>query len=243
MSKANDTSVTPAQLDWASASAKREVDSLAFRVAASDILSMRTNVRVASFPAADWTWEHNLMTQFKNHVFHITGIERDPAVYAVGARNAPTLGVCAMHPRPVGLSSFLTTPDLEPFDIINLDWLGTWSKEKKKDLRRIFERPTLLRDGGLLLLTMALNRGQPETTDELYELAENNLAFMVYDERGRDAHTSGFRVRGIPQWVINEADEVGVTLRPLLASVYYSKRADTSGSPAPMVQFMFKRID
>lgn len=234
------TIVTPEHLQWAAASAKRETESLAFLVMGIDIVAMNNPVRVLSYPADSWAWEHGMMCQFKNQNFEVIGIEHDPAVHAQAVLHAPRIGICTMFTSPMSFDQYLlTNPD--PFDIINLDWKGSWCEEKKRDLKAMFSGTSLLRRGGLLLLSLPLTPDSPKTTSELYDWANNSIGFSVYGGPRRDENTSALKTRGIPDWIIGAAEDCGVELRALVTGVSYSSY-NGADAPGPVVQFVFKRI-
>jgi hypothetical protein len=243
MSKASQTA-DPSAIEWANVTAKRVVEDVTHRGMAIDVMDMGSRVRVLSFPAAGWIWEQNLMDRFRKIKFDITGIERDPVVHKRSVRTSKSIetGRCSMHPKPCDLRTYLGSAAWkDTFDIIYLDWMGTWSSEKKQDLRQLFSQPTRLNKGGLLIMTMSLNRGYTNTIGQLSEFADNPIALTTYDERGRDVHTSGIRVRGIPQWIMDEASQHGITMSSIMANVYYSQPLKRTRYATPMVQFLMKR--
>lgn len=224
----------PAAINWRSMAAKREADLVTFRVAAVDILAMRRTVKVLSFPSTSWRWETSLAEVFQNKRFLFTGVERDPAAYRKAAKSQPD-GTTLIKADVMEL--FRDPSGRRTYDIIYLDWMGTWSKEKQANINALFSVPGRLNDGGLLLLTLALTRGRHVTLDPLEQMAQD-LPFVTYDARGRNKHTSSFKVKGIPAWIAQAAEERGVKLRPLMANVYYSSTG-LSTNVTPQVQFLF----
>lgn len=224
----------PATIQWQAIAAKREADQVTFRIAAVDILALKGSVKVLSFPSTSWLWEQSLAEFFSPKRFHFTGVERDAAAYRKSLRNQ----IPGSNLIKADVMELLQdTAGAKGFGIIYLDWMGSWSKEKMANLNTLFSVPERLRTGGLLICTLALNRGRYESMGPIEQMAIDR-PFVTYDGRGRDRHTSSFRVKGIPEWVVQAADEKGVKLRPLMANVYYSETG-LSTNVTPMVQFMF----
>lgn len=243
-----DNSVAPSKIDWGCNTAKREADITLFRAIAYDLLLLSASrgekaaINVLSFPGPDWFWEKGLCDAFQRRRFRFTGIERDVEVWKKLKRGAAAdPAKFRMCEKPCSFAEFVGARSArsKPFDLVYLDWMGTWSKEKKKDLDILFDKQ-LLGVGGLLTLTLSLRRGQPETNDELHDLSYD-LPLAFYDARGESKYTDNIKVRGIPHWVEQRAlNEYDITLRPLLASVYYSETG-LSSQVQPQLQLLFLR--
>ena len=235
---AEDTSIKADEIDWWQTDGKRRADHEVHRAMAYDIMNMaqtRGNIRVLSFPGPTWLWEQSTQDMFPQFDLRFHGLERDADIHKKLQRRMlgfpATYSLCR---KPQSLQDFARAFDRRrrKIDITYLDWMGTWSREKKEDLHALF-RSGLMADDGLLKLTIALRRGRPETTDELRDLA-HDLPLMFYDERSRDTYTSNIKVRGIPHWVQNTAEEYDMDLQPSLAAVYYSQGG------APQLQLLFR---
>jgi hypothetical protein len=235
-------SIAPSRIDWDENDSKREADAMTFRVMAFDILQMKKTLRVLSLPGKSWLWEQLLAEAFNKKMFRFHGLERDQKVHTAGRRRGNALaGNYKMHPNACTVVSYFKEADRsQTYDIIYLDWMVTWSREKQADIKALFAQPARLKKNGLLMVTLSLTRGQPASMGEIQELAEARLPFMVYDSRGENRHTSNFKVRGIPLWITNAAAEQGIHLRPLMANVYYSNTG-ISHNVTPQVQLLFKR--
>lgn len=235
-----DESIDPALVDWELNTSKREADTVAFRAMAYDLLKARRPARVLSLPGATWCWELSLSEAFPSLKFNFTGIERDARIHRKAKKMADAMPArYRMHPVPADFAEFAAGLDgrHRPFDVVFLDWMGTWSREKKADLELLMSKGVLA-VGGVLLLTVSLRRGRPETMEELHE---SSLPFAFWDERGRDRYVNNLKVRGIPAWVTEQAEErFGIKMRPVMASVYYSSTG-ISNQIQPQLQLMLVR--
>ena len=240
----NSQSIHPGKISWAGNAAKREADITLYRAMAYDLLkqaSLGRPLRILSFPAQTWAWELGLKDFYASTPMEFIGLERDPTLHRKAKRFAAGFPKAfKMTDKPVSFREFSQTSRMRrPCDLVYLDWMGTWSSEKKEDLSALFQRG-LLAVGGLLVMTVSLRRGQPETLDELADLSYD-LPLAFYDARGEDKYTGNIKVRGIPHWVANHAmNNHEVKMRPLLASVYYS-RTGVSEQTQPQLQIMMLR--
>jgi hypothetical protein len=238
-------SIDPDRIDWGCNTGKREADITMYRAMAYDLLMIgasKKHISVLSFPGPDWLWEKGLCDAFNRRSFKFTGIEREPKIWRKleqGAAVSPEK--FKMHDKPCSFVEFANTRNArnKPFDLVYLDWMGTWSNDKKQDLEQLLAKK-MLAPGGLLAMTLSLRRGNPRTNEELHDLS-HDLPLAFYDARGRDKYVSNIKVRGIPHWVQQRAnEEYGVELRPLLASVYYSVTG-LSDQVQPQLQLLFLR--
>lgn len=244
------TSISPNDISWEGNSAKRTADQTMYRAMAFDVQRMRApgssdGIRVLSFPGPTWLWEQGLAEAFPSARFAFYGIEQDEVVWHKLAQMAALLsGDYNMLNGPATFQDYAKAHQKasSPFDVIYLDWMGTWSREKKADLNSMFASG-MLAVGGVLVLTLSLRRGRPETMDELHDMSYS-LPMAFYDARGEDKYVSNVKVRGIPHWVVETAeDEYGIKLRPLMASVYYSTTGIGANHTQPQLQLMFLRED
>ena len=237
--------VDPASVRWDQNSTKRDSDLTVFRAMAFDILhqtkSRKGPLRVLSFPGDRWLWEQNLDSTFDEHKFKFTGLERNTVVHRRSAKLCGGLPARYRLMPKTSLIEYLQSPEgrKSEFDIVYLDWMGTWSRDKKKDLAALLEGKCSVAVGGLLLLTLSLRRGYPETISELEDLSYD-LPLTFYDARGNDRYVSNLKVRGIPHWVQLEAEKsYGVKMRPIMAHIYYSRCG--KGQTQPQLQLLFLR--
>ena len=243
--KKSKQTIDPSRIAWGSNLAKRPADHMLYRSMAFDLLQQhrrtKKRLRILSLPAKTWVWEQELANTFPDIPLEFVGLERDPMLHKKTAKFSEALPrQFKMTDGPVDFRSFADlTNGRRPYDVIYLDWMGTWSKEKKDDVVAMF-RNELLAVGGMLLLTVSLRRGRPETMNELTDLSYD-LPLAFYDARGEDKYTSNLKVRGIPHWVQNYAKEqFDIDMRPLMASVYYSSTG-ISQQTQPQLQIVLLR--
>lgn len=237
--------IEPSAISWDTNVSKREADMTMYRAMAFDLLQTQANgkkrLKILSFPAQTWRWEIGLQETFPKLPMEFVGIERDAAVHFDMCKFATVLpGNFSTASVPMSFIEYaILQYRTRPFNVVYLDWMGTWSAEKKKDIEMLFKN-RMLALGGLLIVTVSLRRGQPETTDELADMSYD-LPLAFYDARGRDKYVSNIKVCGIPRWIQNYAD-VGhnIALRPILASVYYSSTG-LSNQIQPQLQIMMLR--
>ncbi len=238
-------SVDPNEIAWNANTAKREADHTIYRAMAYDISCQRRRtgkrLRVLSFPAKTWAWELGLAECYPDIPMEFLGLEQDASVYKQTKKFAAGFPRSfSMTDTPVSFQRFAASyRRRRPFDVVYLDWMGTWSKEKKEDISMLFDRQ-LLAVGGLLLVTVSLRRGRACTLEELADLSYD-LPLAFYDARGEDKYTSNLKVRGIPHWIQNYAHSMhDVSMRPIMASVYYS-RTGLSTQTQPQLQILMLR--
>ena len=243
--KFNKQTIDPKRITWGSNLAKRTADHMLYRSMAFDLLQQhrrtKNRLRILSLPAKTWVWEQELANTFPSIPMEFIGLERDPMIHKKTAKFSEALPQhFKMTAGPLDFRSFADrTARRRPYDVIYLDWMEIWSKEKEDDIAAMF-RNELLAVGGMLLLTVSLRRGRPETMSELMDLSYD-LPLAFYDARGEDKYASNLKVRGIPHWVQNNAKEYfDIDMRPLMASVYYSSTG-ISQQTQPQLQIVLLR--
>ena len=241
-------SVDPHDIPWKDNDSKRLSDQAAYSNMASDLFRQaekrgKKPLRVLSFPGAKWLWEQALEESFRKLKFRFTGLERDERVWRKASKMADVLpSRFNLRPRAesfVDYSKSISTKRTR-FDLIYLDWMGTWSAEKKSDIDALLSRGCMLEVGGILMLTVSLRRGQPATIEDL-EDESNDLSMAFYYAPGRDKSERNLKARGIPGWVQHLAEEdYSMRLRPIMGNVFYS--CEGGGSQCePQLQLMFLR--
>jgi len=140
------------------------------------------------FPGDTWEFEKMLLskTDQTNLVMKFEGIEQNKEVFNNAFNAALQLKQDTKnHSYNIvedNAFDYLKTTD-KKFDIIYLDWLGTWETEKKHELTCIFLRQLFKsHTPGLLILTLCLNQGaHPETTvmqDLTYHIDKQYIDFQ-----------------------------------------------------------------
>lgn len=235
--------INTAEIEWGTRFAKRYAEDLGFRSMAAWALS-KAQMNILSFPASEWLWERAFSAVFPGGKKSFYGIEVDPQVYdkmrGIGDRQP------AMYPdhelMPLRNCSFLelaksfhADTDVR-FDMIYLDWMGAWSKDKQKQIIRLFEKDMLAPDS-MLRFTIALNRDKPADWEDLMNVEHNNIA--VVDLRGGGSELADWRTYGIPALVASIGADFGRKVKPIIVHTYYNHTAKMS---TPIGAFQFRVI-
>lgn len=237
----------PAEIDWTRKTEKRRNDFLLRELCGPALLQYQAPA-VLSFPAAGWLWERAVIDMFDGLQnppgIEFIGLETNQTVFADSCQTATKLR--AQHPEHQfnvsckDACDFIKDTNIN-FDVIYLDWMGTWAKSKRETLATIAKRE-LLNPGGMLIFTLALTRRRISNA-ELAEYAGGEHNFVFLDSRIRRenlAETSGthFVGKGIAGLVMSLFEDAGQTLTPLLGKIYY----DISGrTPRPEIVLCFEK--
>jgi hypothetical protein len=226
---------------WDSRAAKRFVDELTFRAMAPWAMTGPKLKRILSLPAADWLWERSFTTTFPKNWATFVGVEKSQPVWRkmkATAENQSTVNRNHQFvpcPRATDMAKFLAeTP--EKYDMIYLDWMGTWSVAKERQLISIFKR-RLLNKGGLLRMTMALDRGKKSIWAPYCE--EDSAIMGFQDLRGVNTPLPEWKVYGIPRMIMNTAEDLGVKLK-LISAIAYTSREHPLKKGTPESSFIFR---
>lgn len=195
-------------------------------------------VRVLSLPAGQWLWETSMRDEFPDVKFEFTGIEEDPEVHCrLASSSALRDDSFRTTMWPTSVRDYVSTGPGQ-FDIIYYDWMGAWSDDKVSDIYATLEQNTLA-VGGMLILTVSLNRG---TGDELRILKEYpaELPCAFVDARQRNYYVSNHRVCGIPRRISDLAVSFGQVITPSLLEVYYPNSGLTSNA-SPQLRITLRR--
>ena len=235
-------------IDWNANEGKRQANESVMKSIAYYLMQLRSKVdgplRVLSFPGAGWFWEKDLSDSYPDIQFRFVGLERDAAVYKRAERFAREWKLDMwMTASPCSFAEFAVadTGHGGPYHVIYLDWMGTWSKEKRDDLHLLFNR-AMLASGGILILTVALTRGYPGTLRELIEIPKGRIKsppVMYQHADGHSDYSKHPKVSGVPHAVAAIASDHGYHLEPLMVNVYNSK-TNTSTRNQPQLQFTFQ---
>jgi hypothetical protein len=112
------------------------------------------------------------------------------------------------------------------YDVIFYDWMGTWSRSKIGDIDLTL-RKNILRPGGLLIMTVSLRRGRPETLGHL-DRYKRELPCTFRDMRNLNTYVDNIKVCGIPRMVQAMAADRGVSMLPELVEIYYSETGQST---------------
>jgi hypothetical protein len=237
----------PEDLNWFKRAAKRHADELCFRAMGPWVTKApRKQVRsVLSLPAGNWLWERMLADVFPQHRFLFNGIEQNEKVFDVVQSMGVKLNqlydnhTFRSFERPISFSDYVkiwSESRAVSFDMIYLDWMGTWGRDKCDQIDQIFNEDMLAEDS-LLRITIGLNRGNPKSWSELSEVEYAD--FHIVDIRGGGSPLPKWKVHGIPALIEAIGSDYGRTVR-LVTAHAYSSYHDGNRSAVPEISFLFR---
>tara|TARA_R110002110_G_scaffold8326_6_gene41869 strand:- start:6245 stop:6991 length:747 start_codon:yes stop_codon:yes gene_type:complete len=244
MSRANDTSTDPAGIRWESRRAKRHADEIAFN-AIKRWAVPRKYTEILSFPAADWGWESYYAQVFPEGSLDFYGLEQDHRIHPEMVKRAevrPT-GLHKRHAlepitRPCSFKDYARGYDAEAlgaFDMIYLDWMGTWSADKEEQVRLMFNQGMLGSDS-IFRFTVSLLRGKPAKWEEACADYEHR-GYHIADIRGGGCEVPEWRTHGVPALVEHLGSLAGYQVRTIAAQLYYTYGKTHT---TPQGSFMFR---
>lgn len=121
-----------------------------------------------------------------------------------------------------------------------MDWMGTWSEEKRETLETLVSLGRLQKEG-FLLITLSLVRGHV-STEELEAYIRGDYEFLFMDQNPREQNVNGgtkTKTLGIAGWIISLAETFGQEFKPMFSKIYYNISANSS--PKPEVLMCFQR--
>ena len=149
---------------------KRENDTILCKLV-SKTLKSNSRASVITLPADKWCFETSLSKALPETKFHFTGIEANSIVFGRSLKTMRKLE----DTNPTNWYTLVRGKALKlleqypvPADVIYLDWMGTWSNEKKEEIETIFSRK-LLKEKSMLIFTIWACRGNGPEMDELEE--------------------------------------------------------------------------
>lgn len=217
-----------------------------------------------SLPATEWIWEQNLARAFPNNFIQFYGVERDPVVHVQSQAISDRLMKSQKRtnyrthllPNNIDLSKAIqrrtgTQVDSMPgFDIIYADYMGTWNENTIVDVKNIFNKNSfLLNPFGLLIITLALSRGDKkfrETTIEVADRLPQKRRVGVDDDhlyirKASDKYSEEVHplVVGIAETIVKTAWNCGAMITPHPVHIYYSPGASQNVMSQPEASFCF----
>jgi hypothetical protein len=227
---------------WNKRAAKRFVDEQVFRCITQWQMT-RKICNVLSLPAKEWLWERDFAVSFPNMRANFYGIERNTEVLETMRKTSQNLNKLHTHHKflpvdqPIDALQFLQTTN-DVYDFIYLDWMGTWSTEKFKQIQAVLDRD-VLRKGGFLRLTMALGRGKAARWASRLPDYDQEIC-GVQDMRAGGGILPEWKVYGIPGLIMQEAKLRGVKLKMVSNIAYISRNIPTERGTSEM-SVMFRR--
>lgn len=237
-------STPPEEFNWKTKHTKRECDGKIIQFFKDYLLDQehQNPVRVLSFPAGDWMWEDRVQYEFDHLNIHFTGVERDPYVYRKAAKSASKIKNGQLFNTDVAQ---VLNQTKKPWNIAYLDYMGTWSREKVAHMYALAQKDLC----DVLIITIALCRGRPETMDSVFNLLrrsntpkffetiDNDTRIIIQEESMSDA-----KIRGVPLHIHNIFREFGIFMRLHGGFVYESYPEDNPNRVQGEVTFCMKKV-
>ena len=182
-------SICPTRFNWDNAGDKRINDHRLYNIINKKMKRKKT-ISMLSFPSDKWIFERKLIEKC-NTPFNFHSIERNKDMLKKSKVTVRKLKKkheqhTFWTPRKeISLQEYIPTTD-KTFDIIYTDWMGTWSKEKEKDIHTLFENKVINKNA-LLIFTIMLSRGSKCTIDKLKNMIDyDQLSLPINSNRTSD---------------------------------------------------------
>lgn len=227
----SDNSVDPNNINWKIHDNKRVNDLELYRVIGENIYKSK-NISMLTLPADKWIFEYNLISSHENIVFDITGLERNKNVFIKSRRKMYALRKELPNNKFKLLNKSVLDyiSDKHQYNIVYTDWMGTWSKEKEAEVYKMFDN-NIFKKNSLLVFTIMLSRGQPQTLNELKELSEINTISFPFHE-----HRSGENFAAKTRGLTNKIHLIGKEYGRYVDILYFG---EYQGKTQPELSFAF----
>jgi hypothetical protein len=246
-------SVEPSSLNWAEAYCKRNQDSFINSTVMPILMGDKKKaISVLSLPAAQWSYELQLANVFRDFSFQFYGVEADEQVYKDGVALADDLtsafnkfkGKSQFHMYHEGTTdSYLDNNPEVSYDMVYMDYFGTWSQDKKKDMRRLARGRV---PGKCLVITVGLLRGRALSNDEIMQHAlsghsTRHVAHRAVNTRLRleEGSTTWGKVEGLASVIEGIFAEEGAPCECVGLNVYDSWSQNNPERFTPEMNLVF----
>ena len=237
-------SANPAKLKWMNRVAKRHADEINFRPMAPWVIG-KGRRKILSLPAETFEWEKAYAAMFPDNSADFYGLEEVAPLHRRMKAYAKTLVSDKNYRyeaigKPMKALEFMNLwPALQekPFNMIYLDWMGTWGRDKDAQIRAMFKNGLLARHS-LFRFTIGLARGRDDCWTHA---ATSPTDFHIVDIRGGGGKLPEWKMYGVPQRVIDTAEEYGRVAKLVTAQVY-STFTSIKRPGTPEVSFLFKVV-
>lgn len=191
-----------------------------------------------------------------NTNFAFYPIERDKEVYKkLLTNNIPNLSYRSLlkvklkdNPKcsviftykPMSVIQYFDLFSMDIFDFIYLDYMGTWSTEKEKDLNTIFQHGYLM-DNSFLAITIAGARGNAITKQKLIRAAAQVKSKVPETKIIGDPEVYFAKTTGVIASIEQIAEKYSYTARLIKFYVYPSSTFNKNGEKTnrPEYKFLF----
>ncbi len=225
---------------WQTRASKRNADDIVFHCLASWALTTGKK-RILTLPADKWLWEKQFLMHYPDNPVEFLGLEGNSRVAermrdAAAFSPAPPPHEFKPHAQDLSFDEYAKSfkPKDGMFDMIYLDWRGNWGDDKIKQLRLLF-RQGMLKTGGFLRFTVALNPGK---LANLSNFDEEQHSFHIGDMLCGGDGKPHWKSDGIPRIAIEVARKEGHHMDPVAMQYYQSY--SSLGEATSQVSFLFK---
>jgi len=231
-----DTSVSASQIDWALNKEKaldREntIGEIIHTLARPNGRRKRT-FDVLSLPGRKWIFERAMADIMNTAKFTFYGLDFDEKEFVVAKQLAGRLSkihdnaVFKMATRKkTSVGDYLYTKPSTKFDIVYLDWMGTWSQKKKEAITFMFDCGILKPDSHLAM-TFGYPRGQVESMGELRSLAESTIT-VHFKSASSTIDPESPKTKGLTLLLSNMAVKYGYRIDPVSLNTYAGHSGST----------------
>ncbi len=250
------TTINPKLSDWLTKDTKRQNDMEVNRLVVPSFIQ-KGNAQCLSFPASDWKYESDLAQSNLDVWFTFHGVELNREVFKRSMERAAHLNKehgnseFLLPTRPYNLREFIGEsrslwPEEERYDLVYPDWMGTWSQDKKEQVRRMFTRQ-IFSCQSYLAVTIMLARGTLYTFADLKlyqaQVSERIIETLVLNDRTVEAmegsKTGRLKASGVSGYVIKMAGDAGYTAELIRLSVYDSCSNIRKGIVTPEMSLLY----
>lgn len=249
--------INPALVDWLSNENKRANDAEVNGYLVLSFLEKKA-VRCLTFPGAHWIYEKNLALSMPSVEFSFQGLEVKQDVFEnswkqVEGHELMNAELCLTKNRR-SMNQFLGHRDTpwneDPFDLVYPDWMGTWSQDKKEQVRRMFKR-RIFAPTSFLAITLMLARGTNLTLRELEEYV-TDASLRVTESISLDARTTSalstsrvgrLKAVGVSGYIAQQAEQNGYRADPVHLRIYDSYSYLKQGFITPEMSLLYRITD
>lgn len=245
--------VDPTKLNWVNRSCKREQDVKLNARIMPLVDDIEGPITFLSLPAANWAFENQLAGVHLERQFKFYGVEENLQVYNRGIVQADSL--TSLYSKEAGgagtefhmlhhgtTNSFLDSHPVDSFDVVYMDYFGTWSQDKKDDMVRIARGRIC---GSVLVVTVGLLRGSALTYAEIKEYVRYNDKTIVdfYEINTRckleEGSPTWSKVYGIPNCIVDIFEQEGAYCKCVGVNIYDSWSQSNPDRFSPEMNLIF----
>ena len=230
--KTRKTNHTKPMLD--SRASKLFVDQLVFRGMHPWASSGPATKNILSMPGRDWIWERHFSVTFHHLRVNFYGVEQNLSTWKAMSAKAQILSTINKQQKFLPSASCMTVAAYlkstdQKFDMINLDWMSSWSPSHHDQVLSILNRK-LIRKGGLLHIMYSMDRDKQSAWEPLSEHSSDIFGF-----REMNGGKSEPRFYGIPGLILEEVRQHGINAKITFNTVFSSHSQEPASTISSFV--------